>query len=105
MEKAKLPEEKERERVEESVLDKKDENDEEEESISAGIYMNAVTKCSFREVSAGWEGLRALTELNYITIPIEYWAVKSEWDFYPEVSSRGFTKNISRTFWRKADSV
>ena len=55
MEKAKLPEEKERERVEESVLDKKDENDDEEESISAGIYMNAVTKCSFREVSVGEE--------------------------------------------------
>lgn len=42
MEKAKLPEEKERERVEESVLDKKDENDEEEESISAGIYIYAL---------------------------------------------------------------
>ena len=42
MEKSKLPEEKEREPVEESVLGKKDENDEEEESISAGIYMYAV---------------------------------------------------------------
>ena len=69
MEKAKLPEEKERERVEESVLDKKDENDEEEESISAGIYINAVTKCSFREVSVGGESWGPL--LNSTTLQFQ----------------------------------
>ena len=69
MEKSKLPEEKERERVEESVLDKKDENDEEEESISAGIYMNAVTKCSLREVSVGGESWGPL--LNSTTLQFQ----------------------------------
>lgn len=55
MGKVKLLEEKEREWVEEFVLDKKDENDDEEELIFVGIYMNVVIKCFFREVFVGGE--------------------------------------------------